>query len=627
MARMVSAVAGYRTGVVRERSSIKHLFHLKRLLPYVRRYAWVLVLAIFGLLLSRLAFLLVPQLMRTAIDSLAYPEIAPNYVWPALGILGIVVVQACIYVVARRALRRVSIAVTYDLRKRLFNHIQYQGPNFFNHFGTGDLMSRAVNDVRMVRMAVSFGWVQIATVLFSFAGSLYFMVNMSPTLTAWVVLPLPLVALTGLLMARGMYPFYRERQEAMAAVTSFTQENLNGIRTIQAMAQEDHEIERFRHTSTVYAQKFYRATRYQQFMDVAMSSLTTIAPLVILFYGGSLVLAGELSIGTWTAFTTYLTMLTHSTTQIGWALAMFVGAAAGTARIYEILDYQPEVVDDAQGVPPTHTEGRLEYRSFTYRHSGAPRPTINDIDIHVDAGETVALLGRVGAGKSTILKAAVRLLDTPKGSIYLDGHDICEYPVRRLRELVTLVPQDPFLFSASLRDNLTYDDPTRGDEEIWDAVDAAGLDRTVREDIPDGLDTIIGERGVTLSGGQKQRATLARGLIRNAKVLLLDDCFSSVDTETEENILSGLQRLRGDKTTLLISHRVSTARHADRIYVIDNGHVLESGSHEELLAKNGYYAELEAVQSNQDRDRSRKSALLHDLETDEGPLLVAQGDA
>ena len=623
-------MSGFRTGVVRERSSIKHLRHLVRLLPYVRRYAWVLVGAITGLLLTRLAMAFVPQLMRTAIDSLADVNIPPNYVLPALGILAVVVVQAVIYIGARRALRRVSIAVTYDLRKRLFNHVQYQGPTFFNRFGTGDLMSRAVNDVRMVRMAVSFGWVQIATVAFSLFTSLFFMVYMSPLLTAWVVIPLPFVALTGFFMARGMYPYYRERQEALATVTSFTQENLNGIRTIQAMAQEDNEIERFRKASTVYAQKFYRATRYQQFMDVAMGTLTTIAPLIILFYGGSMVLSGELSVGTWTAFSTYLMMLTHSVTQIGWALSMFVGAAAGTERIYQILDYEAEVADRPRSGLPAKIDGVLEYRDFTYRHPGAPRPTIGGINIRVAAGETVALLGRVGSGKSTILKAAVRLLDTPKGSVFLDGQDVCDWPVQRLRELVTLVPQDPFLFSATLRENLTYDDPERDDDAIWNAVDAAGLDRTVREDLTHGLNTIVGERGITLSGGQKQRATLARGLIRDAKVLLLDDCFSSVDTETEENILSGLQRLRGDKTTVLISHRVSTARHANRIYVIDNGRVLESGTHEELLAKNGYYAELEAVQSNQDLDRSRKSALLHHLEasaeTDE-LLALAQGDA
>ena len=621
-------------GASRERSSFKHLGHLRRLFPYVRRYAWILAFAILGLLLTRLAYNLVPQLMKIAIDSLDDPEILANYRMPALGILAIVLVQAGIHIVSRRALRRISIAVTYDLRKRLFNHVQYQGPTFFNRFDTGDLMSRAVNDVRMVRMAVSFGWVQIATVVFSIATSLYFMLIMSPKLTAWVLIPLPFVALTGFFMARGMFPYYRERQEAMASVTSFTQENLNGIPHDPGDGPgrpRDHPFQAGKHG---LRPEVLRATRYQQFMDVAMSTMTTVSPLIIIAYGGALVLADELTLGTWVAFSTYLMMMTFSVTQIGWSLSMFVAAAAGTERIFEILDAKPEVVDDPHFQPPATIAGHLAFRGFTYRHPGAPRPTIRGIDIHADAGETIALLGRVGSGKSTILKAAVRLLNTPPGTVYLDGHDICEFPIRQLRRLVTIVPQDPFLFSATLRENLTYDDPSRDDEAIWEAVEAAGLGRTVREDLGDALDTIVGERGITLSGGQKQRATLARGLIRDAKVLLLDDCFSSVDTETEEQILSGLQRLRGDKTTILISHRVSTARHANRIYVIDNGRVLETGTHQELLAKDGYYAELEAVQSNQERDRSRKSALLHNLEADddalakgEGLAVAARGDA
>ena len=620
--------SGFRRGPTRERSSFKHLGHLKRLYPYLKQFARILVFSLLGLLVVRAMMMYVPQFMLTAVDSLAYEEIDPNYVIPALGILTIVILQSGIYVATRWALRRVSIAITYDLRKRFFDHIQFQGPTFFNRFGTGDLMSRAVNDVRMVRMAASFGWVMIVQTLMTFVMGLSYMVYMAPGLTGWALIPLPFVGIIGWVMARGMYPYYRERQEAMAAVTSFAQENLNGIRTIQAMAQEDHEIVRFNQSSTVYAQKCYRAARYQAFMGVAMGSLSTVSPLIIMFYGGLLVLAGELTVGTWTAFSFYLGMVTMSVTSIGHSLSMFVAAAAGTERLFEVLDVEPEVVDDPHFRPDAPIEGRLEFRGFSYRHPGAPRPTINNVDLHVGAGETVALLGRVGSGKSTILKAAVRLLDTPKGSVFLDGHDVCDFPVRRLREVVTLVPQDPFLFSATLRENLTYDDPSRTDEPIWDAVEAAGLEPTIR-DFAAGLDTRVGERGITLSGGQKQRATLARGLIRDAKVLLLDDCFSSVDTETEDRILSGLERLRGAKTTLLISHRVSTARHADRIYVVDNGRILETGSHEELLAKDGYYAELEAVQSNQERDRSRKSQLLHNLESsdDEPALSAARGDA
>ena len=597
----------------RERASFQHLGHLKRLMPYVRRYAVVLAWGVVGLLIARLALYLIPWAQKLAIESLEDPVAEPYLVIPAILILGVVVSQFAIYVPARRALRRISIAAAYDLRKRFFDLVQYQGPNFFNRFGTGDLMSRAVNDISMVRMVVSFGAVNIVMFVFSLAAALGFMLAMSPALTAWVVAPLPFVAGIGFMMARGMFPFFRERQEALATLTAFTQENLNGIRTIQAMAQEEQEIERFRKASTRYAQKFYRAERYQVIVNVAMTLLTMISPVVILLYGGLLVLDGSMSIGAFTAFFGYLVLITAQVYSIGFSLSMFTSAAAATQRIFEILDYPREVVDVAEVELAGDIKGRLEFRNFSYRHPGAARPTIDGINLRVDAGETVAMLGRIGSGKSTILKAAVRLIDTPRGSVFLDGKDVCQVPIRRLREAVTMVPQDPFLFSAALKENLTYDQPDRGDDEILEAVHAAGLSETV-ERLVDGLDTVVGERGTTLSGGEKQRSTLARGLIRRADVLLLDDCFSSVDTETEELILGGLQRMRAGKTTLLISHRVSTARHANRIYVIDNGRVLESGTHEELLAQGGYYADLEAVQSSQDRDRARRGQLLRQLD-------------
>ena len=611
-------------GPRRERASARDLGHLKRLFPYARRYAWPLGGSLAGLLVTRLLDAVVPQFLKIAIDSLADEAIEPNLAVPALAILGIVAARFLVYVLSRRVLRRISISICYDLRKRFVNAVQYQGPGFFNRFGTGDLMSRAVNDIGMVRMVVSFGWVTVMLFGFTLAAGLYFMIDMSPELTAWVVVPLPIVALTAFFMARGMFPYFRDRQEAMADVTSFTQENLNGIRTIQAMAQEEHEIARFRRVGTRYAQKVYRATRYQGFMNLAMAVLIPISPIIILFHGGSLVLAGSLSVGEFTAFSAYLLMVSGSITAIGWSLSLFTAAAAGTQRIFEVLDTPREVTDAPTDAVEEEVRGELSFSGLRYGHPGAARPAIDGIDLTVAAGETVALLGRVGSGKSTLLKAAVRLLDTPRGMVFLDGSDVCDLPLARLREAITLVPQDPFLFSTTLRENLTYDTPGRADDLIVRAAEAAGLADTLRE-LADGLDTLVGERGVTLSGGQKQRATLARGLIRNAPVLLLDDCFSSVDTEPDERLLQHLQRLRGGRTTLLVSHRVSTARHADRIYVIDNGHVLESGTHAELLARGGYYADLEAVQSNQDQDRARKSRLLHDLEADAPAFASAAG--
>ena len=607
----------------RQRSSYKDLGHLKRLGIYFRRYGPVLLFAIVGVLLTRILDARVPLLMKTAIDSLADPLIEPDIVMPALLIVAIVVARFGIFIFARRIMRRVSISVAYDLRKRIFSHVQYQGPNFFNHFSTGDLMSRAINDINMVRMMVSFGWVNIITFLFTIGVGLYYMMVLSPELAAWVVLPLPFVAIVGFVMARRMFPYYRDQQEAMAEVTAFTQENLNGIRTIQAMAQEDQEIARFNEVSTHYAQMVYRATRYNAWISLVMPILTTASPVIIIFYGGTLVLAGDITIGTFMAFFSYMMMVVWPVRMIGMSLTMFIAGAAGTQRIFEVLDYEHEISDVPADHLPDTIDGRIECRGLSFNHQGAARPTIENVNIEIVPGETIALLGRVGSGKSTLLKTVVRLIDTPRGSVFIDGHDVCDFPIQKLRELITMVPQEPFLFSTSLRENLTYDDPEREDGQLWDAAEAAGLAGTVR-DFGEGLDTIVGERGQTLSGGQKQRATLARGMVRKAPILLLDDCFSSVDTETEERILSGLTRMRHGKTTMLISHRVSTARHADRIFVIDNGHISESGTHEELMTLGGYYADLAAVQSDQDEDRARKARLLHDLEdAGDGPALRA----
>mgnify|MGYP001377992780 CR=1 FL=1 len=594
----------------RAQASFRDLGHLRRLFPYLKHYRWPLLATITGFFLIRLFDGTVPLFIKYAVDSIT--EGNPSLMLPAIGIFIAVTCRYLLFVFSRRLMRRISIALCYDLRKRLYRHVQKQGPTFFNKYSTGDIMSRAINDINLVRRLAAFAFVTILTFMFSVSIALIFMFSLAPSLTLLVIPPLPLVALVAFKMSRTLFPYVRDQQMAMGQVTGYVQENLNGIRTIQAMAQEEVEIRRFGKVSTEYADLVFRATRFRALMNVIMPLMTTALPVIIIGYGGSLVLSGEISVGTFTAFFSYLLMLTGPVRMIGMTLSNLTTGAAGTARLFEVLDYEPEIRDQPDANVPASLEGHLQIRKLSYSYPGAIREALTDISIDIRAGETIAFLGPVGCGKSTLLKSLVRLIDTPAGTVLLDGHDIREYPLGRLRRDITLILQDPFLFSDTLRLNVTYDDPSREDKPIWTATDAASLSENIR-DFPLQLATIVGERGITLSGGQKQRATLARGLIRKATILAMDDCFSSVDTETEEEILSGLQRLRKGKTTLLISHRVSTARHADRIFIIDAGRIVESGSHAELLRLGGYYADLEAIQSNQDQDRKRKAKLLHDL--------------
>ena len=566
------------------------LWQLRRFIGPHRRGLYVGIAA-FGV--ARIFEAMVPVLTAVSINRMVEGDF--NLTYPVLGIVGAVLVRYCVVTFARFNVRRVALKVSFDLRQAFFDKLQEQGAEFFAEFSIGDMMTRAVADISLIQRLISMGTILLIIMVYATVVGFGFMLYYSPWLTLLLLPPMPLVYAYALHSAKAMGVASAEVQDRLSDLGTHTQENLSGIRTIQAMVQEENEIRRFAATNQAYADVFYEQGRINSAMGAWMPSLAAICSLTILGYGGSQVLNGSLAIGDFVAFFMFVNMVVAPFRVAGFIVNLFQRAGVASRRLFEVFERPAEITDAPAPQAPTEIAGALRIEHLSYRYPGSAVNAIDDLSLSVAPGETLAIMGRVGSGKTTLLKQIVRLIDPAPSSIFIDRHPVGDYPLTQLRRQVALVPQDPFLFAEPLKSNITYDDPARSLARIWEAATSADLKDTI-SDFPEQLDTLIGERGVTLSGGQKQRATLARGLIRRAPILILDDCFSAVDTETEEHILGELKRLRQDQTTLLVSHRVSTARHADRIVVIDAGRIIESGKHDELLANQGYYAELERVQ-------------------------------
>lgn len=565
----------------------------RRVLVYLPRYRAALVGGLACVLASRVLLVYAPQLLRRAIDVLqARPADAVSRVtWTALAFLGVSVAAGVLTWAQRLLLVGASRRVERDLKRDLFAHVERLPVSFFDRTRTGDLLSRLTSDVEAVRFIVGPGPMYVASTLVLLPLALVAMTQISVPVSLAALAPLLAIGLVVRMLAPRIMKRSRAVQDRVGDLSARAQESFAGARVVRAYASEDVEIGAFSNENQRLVAETLGLAKTRAWMQGLVTMLGGLANLVVLVYGGHLVLSGGLGFGGLTAFMAYVSMLIWPMISVGWVVSALQRAAAAIQRIDEVMNEPVErAVVTEPAVPEPRPAGGLRLAGLTFAYPGADRPALERVDLAIAAGRTLALVGPVGSGKSTVLSLLTRTYEPPPGTVFLDDVDVRRIPLPHLREAFAVVPQDAFLFSDTLLGNLAYAvDGELARERALAATDAAGLDSDVQS-FPRGLETLIGERGVTLSGGQKQRATLARALLREAPVLLLDDALSSVDTHTEARILEGLRREMRRRTVVVVAHRLSTVRDADHIVVLDAGRVVEAGSHEALLAADGWYA-------------------------------------
>lgn len=482
--------------------------------------------------------------------------------------------------------------IDYTLRNRFFAHLETLSANFFNNHKTGDLMAHATNDIHAVRHAFAQGIVLSVDAAFLTVATVAILVRtIDLRLVALGLVPLPFVAFIVTHFSRLIHSRFRKVQETFAALTDRTQENLSGIRVIKAFVQEEAEIEKFTEAAQRVVDANMHLVKIWGLFWPLVQFVAGLSFVVVLGYGGRLVIFGDISLGDFVAFGGYLGMAIWPMMAIGWVVNTLQRGMASVDRLNVIFSTRPEVQDATDVVPVSELEGEVEFRNLVFAYPGESEPVLRNIDLKIPAGRTVGILGRTGSGKTTLVNLLLRLYNPGPGELLVDGIDINKIPLAVLRRDIGYVPQDNFLFSTSVRGNIGFASDDFSIEEIERAAEVAGVAGDVRG-FPQGFDTVVGERGVTLSGGQKQRVAIARALVKNPRILILDDCFSAVDTETEERILRSLRGIMRERTTILISHRISTLKEADEIIVLDGGRIVERGNHESLVAAGGIYADI-----------------------------------
>jgi ATP-binding cassette subfamily B protein len=571
---------------------------LQRLWPYVTSARHAMLAGVLWIVLATGLSLTAPLILKYVIDDLAAGATRGSLAIAAAALLGLAIADGLCRYLMRQRLIGASRAIEYALRNDFFAHLQRLPLSYYQANRIGDLMSRASSDLGAVRMMVGPAVMYFGSTALGFVIAVALMVSIDPWLTLLALVPLPLVSVATHVFGKAIHDRFDRIQAQLSELSAVVQESLAGVRVVRAYRQEPFEVSRFASANDEYVRRNRSLIRLQSAFYPSLSFFFGLSGLVVLWFGGSGVISGRITLGDFAAFSRYLVLLSWPLIAFGWVINIVQRGVASWQRMLEVMDTPPSITD-AEADPQALSggvQGRLEVRRLSFTYPGSTQQVLEDISFTANPGQTVAIVGATGSGKSTLLQLVPRLHDPPPGTIFLDGVDVRHVPLDRLRRSMGVVPQEPFLFSDTVAHNIAFgvDDEPPGDA-IAAAGSTAGLDTDV-SGFGQGFDTLVGERGITLSGGQKQRAAIARAVLVNPKILILDDALSAVDTTTEDAILHRLRDVRQARTCLVVAHRISTVRDADLILVLDGGRVVEQGTHASLVAQGGVYATMDRRQ-------------------------------
>jgi ATP-binding cassette subfamily B multidrug efflux pump len=566
---------------------------LRPLFPYLKKYRGSFAIGTLCVFLNNGIWILFPQIIRRAVNDLHLGVTRQKLGTYALLLLAVAGAKGIFQFLTRWILIGISREIEFDLRNDLFQHLESLSYSYYQRTRTGDIMARATNDLNAVRMLLGPAIMYSANTVVFTAGALAFMLSISPRLTLYAFLPLPIVSITIQYFGKRIHERFERIQAMFSEISARAQENFSGARVIRAYVQEEPEIAGFETSNREYIARSLKLVRLMGMLWPTLETMLGFAIVLVLWLGGKEVLQGRIDVGDFVAFNTYMVQLTFPIIALGWVINIFQRGTASMARINEILVEKPEIADGVEvkvkGANAAGIEGEIEFRNLSFAYNG--KPVLHDVNLRVPAGSSLAIVGPTGSGKTTLVSLIPRIYDAAAGSVRIDGRPVREYGLEFLRANIGFIPQETFLFSESVRENIAFGKADATDAEVRSAAEAASIAEDI-EGFPEKYRTLVGERGITLSGGQKQRTAIARAIIRNPRILVLDDALSSVDTHTEDKILNHLREVMRGRTTIFISHRVSTVRNADMIAVLHTGRVVELGTHAELIERNGYYTDL-----------------------------------